>query len=1062
MKGLSCIAASGLRVLTLALLASSALAPPIGARAEVATDGRLGPRVRFPSGDAVIPANVGQRRGGNLFHSFDTFNIERGGRVTFTGPVSVKNVISRVTGGKGSRIDGTLASDIPNADVYLINPAGIVFGRYAQIDVKGSFHASTAEQLNFADGAVFSALDPAGSTLTVAAPESFGFLGAPHGSIRIEDSVLEVAPGKALTLSAAAIDASYGFLLAPQGRIALTAHGAQSSVNVITGTTSGSTDGPIRLVNGTFAQTAGDGGGTIQLAGGDIVLDGGEYGGSALLAVNRGKTNATGGVFIDAGGDLTIAGDSLISSGTLTEGTAGEIDIAARSIRLLGGSDVGNFTFYDPDGSSIDSTGGKVTIRANALDIAEGSFISSDTFGRLQGGSVDVRITGSLTIDGGGVATGISASSQETASGSGGLVSVIADSLVLSNGGQIAAATFGDGRGGSVYVRSPSIFAVGDGKLPQNEDDSVFTGISSQSQGSGKGGVVTVDAQGGGIELRRAAGITSSAFGEGDAGEVQVVAGRILIDSSDSQAFTGIQNRAQPGASGAGGPITVRADLIQLQNEGAISNSTFSAKPAGDLTVDAGRIEIVGNNRSDYTYIGSQPRQGAPGIAGSVTVNAESIELRDRGAIATNTEGAGNAGTIAVIADTIDLANNGAITSSTLVADGDAGDIRVDARQRLTLVGGRIVTNSTTGGAAGSVVVESPVITVVGGTISSTAAGTGEAGTVEVSTLSGTMSRPVALQPEAMHTGSLAMSLGGRITTSTAGPANAGQVKVRTGDLSISDAATQIASSSSGSGNAGAVRLEVGRAMTLDEATVESRSTGAGAGGDVTILARSADVTLKGSGVIAASAEGGKAAGNVVVRVGNLNAKDGVISTSGKDAAGGRITVAARERIYLRDTEVTSSGALPDPETGASVISLTAGEIILSRSQVESLTGDSLTLAGSGEASLIGEITVISADSIVSASSSVQISGLQTNLGSDLQISPSVFLDTNSLLQPSCADRGAARSTFTRSGRGGLPVAPDRPLPSAGADAAGVGRVAAGGTVFLDTCAGSLVPETNS
>ena len=106
------------------------------------------------------------------------------------------------------------------------------------------------------------------------------------------------------------------------------------------------------------------------------------------------------------------------------------------------------------------------------------------------------------------------------------------------------------------------------------------------------------------------------------------------------------------------------------------------------------------------------------------------------------------------------------------------------------------------------------------------------------------------------------------------------------------------------------------------------------------------------------------------------------------------------------------------------MITLTAPKIILSRSQVESLTGEGAPIEGSGEANIRGGLTVISTDSIVAGSSSVTISGLQTNLGSDLQISPSVFLDADSLLQPSCADRGAARSTFTRSGRGGLPPSP--------------------------------------
>ncbi len=152
------------------------------ALAEVSTDGTLGRRVTRTGPNFAIGADLGQVRGRNLFHSFERFNIDTGGRVTFTGPGGIKNVISRVTGGERSSIDGTLASTIPGADFYLLNPAGILFGPNARLDVKGAFHASTADELRFADGAVFSALDTAGSTLSVAEPQAFGFLGATPGA----------------------------------------------------------------------------------------------------------------------------------------------------------------------------------------------------------------------------------------------------------------------------------------------------------------------------------------------------------------------------------------------------------------------------------------------------------------------------------------------------------------------------------------------------------------------------------------------------------------------------------------------------------------------------------------------------------------------------------------------------------------------------------------------------------------------------------------------------------------------------------------------------------------
>ena len=143
-------------------------------------------------------------------------------------------------------------------------------------------------------------------------------------------------------------------------------------------------------------------------------------------------------------------------------------------------------------------------------------------------------------------------------------------------------------------------------------------------------------------------------------------------------------------------------------------------------------------------------------------------------------------------------------------------------------------------------------------------------------------------------------------------------------------------------------------------------------------------------------------------------------------------------------------------------MTIRASEIILSNGQMTSLT-KGRAAAGSGEVTIVGDdLTLVSANSEVRGSTKTLISGLQTNLGSDLQLSPSAFLDVGRLLQPSCANRGAARSTFSRGGRGGLPPAPDRPLPSAGAEPPAAVRAADARPIFLALCAGSPVPQTKS
>src|SRR4051812_45217198 len=165
------------------LLAALLTTAPV--QAQIVTDGSVGPKVSLRGGEIEIGANLGTRRGDNLFHSFEKFGIATGQAATFTGPSTIKNVISRVTGGEVSNIDGTLASKVGQADLYFLNPAGIMFGPNAKLDVPGSFHVSTAHELRFADGARFSALDKAGSGLTVAPPEAFGFLGEAPKAIQV-------------------------------------------------------------------------------------------------------------------------------------------------------------------------------------------------------------------------------------------------------------------------------------------------------------------------------------------------------------------------------------------------------------------------------------------------------------------------------------------------------------------------------------------------------------------------------------------------------------------------------------------------------------------------------------------------------------------------------------------------------------------------------------------------------------------------------------------------------------------------------------------------------------
>ena len=140
-------------------------------QADVVLDGSMGPGGPLSGPDFSIEATHGTTVGSNLFHSFSEFNLSSAQSATFNGPASTNNVIGRVTSGSASNIDGQIRSTIPNANLFLVNPHGLIFGPNATLDVQGSFYASTADYIELADGQRFTAMPSAqDALLTTAAP----------------------------------------------------------------------------------------------------------------------------------------------------------------------------------------------------------------------------------------------------------------------------------------------------------------------------------------------------------------------------------------------------------------------------------------------------------------------------------------------------------------------------------------------------------------------------------------------------------------------------------------------------------------------------------------------------------------------------------------------------------------------------------------------------------------------------------------------------------------------------------------------------------------------------
>jgi filamentous hemagglutinin family protein len=221
----------------------------------------------------LIGPNLGRQFGGSLFDSIFSLSVPAGQCITFAAPPKVNNIIAGVTGGSPSTINGSIKS---NANLYLINPAGIVFGPGAMVKVSGSFYASTADYLKLSNGARFQATHPDGSKLSAASPTAFGFLTAKPPAITVNGSMLT------------------------------TMHG-----------TIGLVGGPVVIRNGAEIDTAG----TIDVASvagmGEVPVNPRRNSGSTVKNFGRvaiiGKSNMNGGNVFIRSGNLTI------DSGTIDE-----------------------------------------------------------------------------------------------------------------------------------------------------------------------------------------------------------------------------------------------------------------------------------------------------------------------------------------------------------------------------------------------------------------------------------------------------------------------------------------------------------------------------------------------------------------------------------------------------------------------------------------------------------------------------------------------------------------------------------------------------------------------
>ncbi|NEP12332.1 MAG: filamentous hemagglutinin N-terminal domain-containing protein, partial [Symploca sp. SIO2C1] len=476
----------------------------------------------------IFEINGGTTAGKNLFHSFSQFSVSTGSEAFFNNPLTIDNIISRVTGGQISNIDGLISAN-GTANVFLINPNGIVFGNNASLDIGGSFFGTSAESIRFADNSIFSATEPTATPLlTISTPVGLQ-LGQNSGAIQVQgtghnltapsiflpinrglnNSSLQVKPGNTLALLGSNLTLDGGILTGEGARIEL---GSVSQSLVSLNPPSGTIDkwslgyegvqnfGDIQLLSQALVDGSGVTTSSIQVQGRHIQL----LDGSIILIQNQG--------FQPPGTINVNASESLEMSGTNPNG---EISSSLQS-EVVGLS-----------------KGGDIEVSTQHLLIQDGGLIVTRVFSNAPGGNILVKASESAQFLGFGnadtraVSSGIGATTFSGGdAGDAGDVAVFTGNLTLLGGGSISSSTFGASSGGDVTVKaSESVELVG--AIPILLQPSI---LSATALNEGDAGSLTIKTSR--LVVLDGARIDSSTLAMGSAGS-------ITIDASESVEVSG-------------------------------------------------------------------------------------------------------------------------------------------------------------------------------------------------------------------------------------------------------------------------------------------------------------------------------------------------------------------------------------------------------------------------------------------------------------------------------------------------------------------------------------------
>ena len=539
-----------------------------------------------------ITESMGQRPGSNgtvgpnLFHSFLRFNIPEDHTALFTqdtGTPAIDNVIARVSGGASSVLDGTLRSSIRGANFWLINPAGVVFGADASVDIGGqtraAFNVGAADFVVLADGSTFTATADA-PVLSVSNPIDFGFLDNGGGDLVLNGTTLGQFNNTATG------DRFENLRLA--GRTVELAGGSLDTVErtQATGDIEVHATEALRIAGAVRTQTTNRGG--RQGDGGNILLSGGDVELAANTRINSRTRNGNGnnghnaGRIEISGRTIDIRGGAQILGAGFQRGNRAEITISAEQ-RITGNYDAATEQF-------VSQTGRNPT----PIQIGERSTVNNGSAGKaslITLEAPEIRLERAL----------IAAPSGGNATNRNGSVTINAEQALELRNSAIRTNVTGSARadGGNVSL------TAGDGALSLTD---TIVNASTNRNSRGRGGAI--DVTGGQIELTDVT-LDSSTDGQANAGAI-TIGDKGSQQSPGTREITitnsGIVSSARENAVGRAGDITILGTDIDIDLSGSLqrnrdergiyatSRSAQATAGAGEILIEAGNdLQITGN-----------------------------------------------------------------------------------------------------------------------------------------------------------------------------------------------------------------------------------------------------------------------------------------------------------------------------------------------------------------------------------------------------------------------------------------------------------------------------------